>query len=80
MSIGDNDIEIIDDDVVVLDELKEDDIVCLDDLNFNDLVRLCTNIKSLDKNTQGNLIEYMKKLEKTNPMKVQELKKCINIE
>jgi len=79
MSIEENDIEIIDDDVVVVDEVKQDDIVCLDDLNFNDLVQLCTNIKTLDNNTQGNLIEYMKKLEKTNPLKVQELQKCINM-
>ena len=79
MIIEENDIEIIDDDVIVLDEVKQDDIVCLDDLNYNDLVELCTNIKKLDNNTQGNLIKYMKKLEKTNPLKVQELKKCINI-
>lgn len=75
-----DEIEIIDDDIIVVEEVKQqEDIICLDDLTHNELVDLCTNIKQLDKKTQSNLIEYMKKLEKTNPPKVQELKRYLNI-
>ena len=81
VSKNENDIEIIDDDIVVLDHIKpQEDITCLDELTFNDLVNLCTNIKNLDTKTQADLIDYMKKLEKTNPSKVQELKRYLNME
>ena len=73
-------VEIIDDDVVLLEEIEQkNDIVCLDDLSFDDLSSLCTNIKKLDQKTQNDLIQYMKNLEKTNPNKVEELKKFLKI-
>ena len=81
VSKNENDIEIIDDDIVVLDHIKpQEDITCLDELTFNDLVNLCTNIKNLDTKTKADLIDYIKKLEKTNPSKVQELKRYLNME
>ena len=71
---------VIDDDVVLVEEVKQaDDIVCLDDLSFDDLVSLCSNIKKLDQKTQEGLIQYMKNLEKSNPSKVEKLKKRLNI-
>ena len=73
-------VETIDDDVILLEETdQKDDIVCLDDLSFEDLTSLCSNIKKLDPNTQTDLIQYMKNLEKWNPMKVEKLKKRLNI-
>ena len=65
---------------MVLEEVKQDDVVCLDDLSFNDVADLCANIEKLDNTTKTNLMKYIKKLTKTNPSKVQELKKYINID
>eukprot|EP00095_Tigriopus_kingsejongensis_P007962 maker-scaffold135_size322082-snap-gene-0.12 protein:Tk07962 transcript:maker-scaffold135_size322082-snap-gene-0.12-mRNA-1 annotation:"GH12290" len=50
----------------------------LDDLTIEDLTSLFKNFKELDQENQKNLIEYMKKIEKTQPRKVAELKKHIH--
>ncbi len=57
------------------DAADEDD---LDDLTLDDLKSLFENFKQLDRENQTNLITYMKKLEKTNPSKVMELKSHIH--
>ncbi len=49
-----------------------------DDLTIEDLTSLFKNFKQLDGDTQKNLIAYMKKLEKSNPLKVMELKSHIH--
>ena len=73
-------VETIDDDVILLEETdQKDDIVCLDDISFEDLTSLCSNVKKLDPKTQTDLIQYMKNLEKWNPIKVEKLKKRLNI-
>jgi hypothetical protein len=57
-------------------ELKE----CsdFDDLTLDDLTALFKNFKDLDRDNQKSLIDYMKRLEKTNPAKVTELKQHIH--
>ena len=49
-----------------------------DDLTIEELTSLFKNFKGLDRSIQERLIEYMKRLEKTNPDKVQRLKQCIH--
>jgi hypothetical protein len=51
-----------------------------DDLTIEELTSLFKNFKDLDNETQRHLIAYMKKLEKTNPTKVTELKSHIHAE
>ena len=45
-----------------------------DDLTIEELAALFQNFKSIERRIQEQLIEYMKRLEKTNPAKVTELK------
>ncbi len=47
----------------------------LDDLTVEELRSLLDNFKNLSKSEQKDLIQYMRKLEATNPAKVQQLKK-----
>jgi hypothetical protein len=49
-----------------------------DDLTVDELVSLFQNFKELDKDNQEQLIIYMKKLEKSNPVKVNEIKMSLN--
>jgi len=49
-----------------------------EELSIQDLVNLFNNFNELDKDNQGHLIQYMKKLEKSNPDKVNELKTYIH--
>ena len=49
-----------------------------DELTIPDLTALFKNFKSLDRENQGHLIEYMKRLEKTNPAKVAQLKSFVH--
>ncbi len=49
-----------------------------DDLTVDELVSLFQNFKDLDKDNQEQLIIYMKKLEKSNPEKVKEIKMSLN--
>jgi hypothetical protein len=44
----------------------------------DELVSLFQNFKDLDKDNQEQLIIYMKKLEKSNPEKVNEIKSSLN--
>ncbi len=56
-------------------QVEEDDY---DELTVEDLKSLFQNFKDLDRENQTHLIAYMKKLEKTNPRKVMELKSHIH--
>ncbi len=52
----------------------EEDDGAYDDLTLDELTSLFKNFKDLDGETQKHLITYMKKLEKSDPAKVAELK------
>ena len=56
----------------------DEDPNAFDDLTIEDLTSLFKNFKDLDRENQLNLVEYMKKIEKTNPKKVNELKNHIH--
>jgi hypothetical protein len=47
-------------------------------LTVDELVSLFQNFKELDKDNQEQLIIYMKKLETSNPVKVNEIKMSLN--
>ena len=49
-----------------------------DELTIEELASLFKNFKNLEKPIQNSLIDYMKKLEKSNPAKVTDLKKKIH--
>ena len=49
-----------------------------DDLTLEDLAALFKNFQQLDEDNRTSLIEYMKRLEKTNPMRVRQLKHHIH--
>lgn len=61
---------------------NEDESSCpdeaLDELTVDDLVSLFNNFQELDSENKAHLMEYMKKLEKTNPAKVHLLKQHIH--
>eukprot|EP00094_Tigriopus_californicus_P013094 TCALIF_12663-PA protein Name:"Protein of unknown function" AED:0.36 eAED:0.36 QI:0/0.66/0.42/1/1/1/7/0/908 len=58
-------------------EPTEDD-TDFDDLTLEDLTSLFKNFNDLDEENQKNLLEYMKRIEKSNPSKVTELKRHIH--
>ena len=49
-----------------------------DDLTLEDLSALFKNFQQLDEDNRTSLIEYMKRLEKTNPTRVRQLKHHIH--
>ena len=55
-----------------------DDDEDLDDLSLEELTSLLNNYKELDGDTQKQLMAYMKKIEKSNPKKVTELRNYRN--
>ena len=50
----------------------------MDDLSIEELISLFQNFKQLDEGTRTHLMDYMKRLEKTNPAKVTEFKKQLH--
>jgi len=63
--------------VVTLDDPK-DPVEPLEELTMQDLQSLLNSFSTLSKQEQTDLINYMKKLEATNPEKVQQLKEGMN--
>ncbi len=55
-----------------------DELDDYDDLSIEELTSLFRNFNQLDQGTQSHLIAYMKRLEKTNPVKVTEFKKHLH--
>ena len=63
---------------VLEEETDNLDLSDYDDLTVEDLTALFKNFKKLDRENQKNLVEYMKKIERTDPAKVNELKRHIH--
>lgn len=51
----------------------------IEDLSEADLIQMLRNFKSIPRVKQEKLIEYLRKLEVTNPERVEELKKYVNV-
>jgi hypothetical protein len=51
----------------------------IDDLTEAEVVELVKNFRGLDKEDQKELIEYMRKLEETDPERVQRLKRGLYV-